>query len=243
MTIAVTDLVSGNNGVVQAATYVLTVPAGGVPAGALICLAVQEEWTSGSSPADVGTLADTAGNTYVKIGSTATITSGWKGALFYVKNCAALVSGNTITYTLKSANNAVSMSVLYATGIDTTAPLDTAVTTQHTGSGSGGTTTSGTPAVSGELFVTAFFNQKSGYTIDSGNGWATPFTYTRNGNGDGVGGGNQVNNGTGTQTFAPTTGSTDTWNTTIVGFKPAAGASRLPPSIYTLQAVNRATSW
>lgn len=183
-------------------TTVITVPAGGVPAGSLIVVTVQEDNTTGT----IGTITDTAGNTYTKITDLSPNAANANGrcAMFYVKDCLALVNGNSITYTKTTSGRLVDLAAFYATGVDTVAPLDTAVTATSSASSSAPTVTSGTPAVSGELFVgNAFWKGNATYTQDSGHGWSGQPDPVNNAT-MGMDGGSQVNAGVGTIIFSPT---------------------------------------
>lgn len=199
----------------------ITVGVGGVPSGALIAASTEHRANNASS----GSIADTPTNTYTEIvgaSLNATQTNG-RGVLWYKENCAALSSGNTITYTPPaSATNAIS--AFYATGIATSGSLDTAVTNSATGSSTTPSVTSGTPGVSGELFVAAVAQRGSSgtFTQDTTNSWAAPFNEASSGtaNGDArINGGNQVNGGAGTITYAPSYTVTSPWAAFVAGFK------------------------
>ena len=90
-------------------TFSITVPAGGVPAGAAIIVCIHVGFGTRS-------VADTAGNTYTEESSASAITPlSTIGSVFTKYNCAALVSGNTITVT-KDTGNAGAASAFYITG-------------------------------------------------------------------------------------------------------------------------------
>jgi hypothetical protein len=228
MAISVTNI--GQNNTTIGTTVSVTVPVGGVPAGALICVAVCDR--TNSVPA--GSVSDSAGNTYSAIvganlnGATA---SGY-GRIFYAWNVAALVSGNTITFTKASSNNG-GLSAFYATGIDAAAdPKDTAVTASSTSNSTTPSITSGTASVAGELFVAATpragaIGGPDSFTQDTGHGWAAPFNDVGgNGGADSrVSGGNQVNSGTGAITYAPTYGTAHSQCALICAFKPLASVT------------------
>ncbi len=227
MAIAVTTIGTAIDNVGSGATLAITVPGGGVPSGALIVVAAGEGLLASYSTG--GSMTDTAGNTYTQITHT-NIPVGDFAEVFYAKNVTALSSGNSITFTKQTSGDEAVLSAFYATGIDTSGPLDTAVTATATGTSSTPSVTSGTPAIAGELFVACLISQSNTqtYTQDSGNGWAAPFD-TNGFDGTNLGsnvvwvaGGNQVNSGTGTKTFAPTMSILARWAAIVVGFKAAA---------------------
>ena len=200
-------------------TTALTVPAGGVPSGALIVAAVQDRSTVSSG----GSVADSSSNTWAAIVALDCAgTSNGFGCVYYTYNATALSSGNTITHTKVTSGEKVALSVLYATGIDTSAPLDTAVTASASGTGTPFSVTSGTPSQSGELFL-GVLSEKSSQTWTNTSPWTTPFDFIAT-SGNGVGGANQVNSGTGTKTFSETITGTPNWAAFIVGFKAPAAA-------------------
>lgn len=207
MAIVVTD----NGGATNVSGTTLAKTAVTVAAGSLIVVRSAETGTT------LGTVTDSAGNTYTAITSVhpgGGVSTGTTG-LFYCKNCLALSSG-TVTFH-KTASGNCAIAVMSATGIDTVAPLDTAVTNTATGSSAAPSVTSGSPAVSGELFVAVAdwaTSSRTG-TQDTGDGWAAPpVAQTLDI------GGNQVNAGTGTLTYAPTLSGTSVWGAIIVAFKP-----------------------
>jgi len=130
-----------NNG--KASTgLAITVPAGGVPQGALIV------FCSTSLTNDVTAVSDTNNSGY-----TQAVSSGGppRTQTYYFPNCAALVSTNTITPTYAAATT-IAMSAFYATGIATVGPLDN-TTGVATGSSTTPSATTGTLLISGELVV------------------------------------------------------------------------------------------
>lgn len=186
-----------------------------VPAGSLIVVGTSE--ITNPTP---GTISDTAGNTYVAA-QTQVVSTAYLGTIFYVKNCLALSSG-TITFT--PAGTSPIMSAFYATGVDTTSPLDL-----HPSVSYASTTTpslaSGTPAVAGELFAALIFqNGTRTFTQDTTNSWATPFNQSVNGSQQ-LNGGSQVNSGSSAITFAPTLSSANNGAIIIATFKPQAATT------------------
>ena len=209
----------------------VTIPIGGIPAGSAVYVAVYEA-SIGSFVTANGLVADNAStpNTYTELSGGVEDGSGARLQIFQAYNSNALASGNTITYTLTSVTNRAVMSVFYATGLTTTNPFDGKHTTIFTSSPIAGNL-SLPPSVAGELFIAVAgwenFSTSAGYTLDTGNGWAVPPTAiestfsTSVTNYYGVGGGTQVNSGTGTLTTQPTFTATTNGSTIILGLKPA----------------------
>jgi hypothetical protein len=230
MAISVTNIGTGFSNA-TATTAAITVPAGGIPAGALIVVAVTENATIAAG----GSIADSSGtNSYSQITSAANATQGF-GAIWYAANVAALVSGNTITYTRASSLLDCSISAFYATGILTTSPVDTGVTASAgPASSSSPSITSGIPAVSGELFVAMVSNNSVvsnvnvTFTQDTTHGWAVPFTESIATGASSyamLDGGNQVNAGSSAKIFNPTLSGAKSVAIMVVGFKPAASVT------------------
>src|SRR5262245_18245845 len=131
MPIAVTNIAINDN--TFGSTVSVTVPAGGVPATALICVAVCDR--SGVAPG--GSVSDSKGNSYAAVvgASRGGVTSNGYGRIFRAYNATALVSGNTITYTKGSSGARAAISAFYATGILNTAdPADASVSASSVGS-------------------------------------------------------------------------------------------------------------
>lgn len=180
-----------------------------VPAGSLIFVTVRESVAIAS-----GTISDSAGNAWITIPGAASGGTAGFATNFYTYNSLALSAGS-ITYTKNTALNGTVLSALYATGIQTTAnPIDNSVTAGPTTSAAAAnppSITSGIPSISGDLLigVTAAADPTTllTYTTDTGHGWAVPPTFVASTAALGVvGGGSQVNSGTGATTFAPTFG-------------------------------------
>jgi hypothetical protein len=216
MTWAVTDQLTSTS--ISGATVVLTVNAA-IAAGSLVVVGVNEDSTGAT-----GTLADSQGNTYTAITTNSSI-SGNRVTVFYSVLGTALSTSDTWTFTKGNSGGKAGISALSATG-NLASPLDTAVTaTNQNASATSVTVTSGTPAVSGELFV-GFSGDSKGktWTQDTGHGWASPpDTFTTGiSSKDTTGiGGYQANAGTGTIVYAPTLAALGTITTIIVGFKPS----------------------
>ena len=223
MAISLTNIATNVAGF-SGATFSVTVPVGGVPAGSLI---VVVNWEQGT--ATVGTAVnDTAGNSYSKIASLANGANG-VASIWYAWNCLALVSGNTISYTVNNTNDSQAMSAFYATGVLATSdPLDAAVTKSASGTSAAPSLLSGTPSQSGELIVGAvgFAAASTTFTQDSADAAYQNFPVAVANATDlaGVGGGAVVNSGSGALTYAPAITSAP-WVEFVVGFKAAGGAA------------------
>lgn len=230
MAIVVTNI--GTNSAITSATT-LTLTGVTVPAGAAIVVATLDNGTTSTS----GTLADGGTNTYTK-GSTLT-EPFCAGCYFTVTNCAALTSA-TLTWT-RSGSGALghSMSAFYVTGVGALDSAVTAVSNNNTSNTNPLATslTSGTPSQAGDLFVAFFFgspDNAAGYIQDTTHGWAAPPTHLIDAfDAAEIGGGTQVNAGTGTKVFAAgwdTAQGNAYYALAIIGFAPAAGSgtSALP---------------
>lgn len=214
-------------GAVIALTVSITVGAGGVPAGNLIVVEVQDT-TPGAA---TGTMSDTAGNTYTLAISRSPNNSSTNGSTqyFYAWNCAALVSGNTIVYTGTSGTTSKSVSAVYTNEADNTAdPLISAVTTTATGTSATLSVTSGVPGVANAVFFACVGrNNPTGavFTQDTAHGWSNPPNDTHEGSGSphsGINGGSQVNATNSALTFAPGWSTTANQALLIIAFNPAS---------------------
>lgn len=191
-----------------------------VPTGALILVCVSESATGTS-----GGVTDGASNTYhlaqlELMNNSATI--GFT-AVYYAFNVTALSSAS-ITFTKQSTVHQAGISAFYSTfGQTTSAVFDSATVAGNFGSSSAPTVTSAASAgQSGELFAACSGNRAtSTFTQDTGNGWSTPFDSAGAAVPTSVlfGGGNFINSGTGTKTYAPTMGSSSSWADIITSFK------------------------
>ena len=211
MTISATSSGSGGNG--SNTTVVLSGVT--VPAGAIIVVAV----TEASGDALLGSVSDSAGNSYSLITSAdAGGSSFYESGIFYSTTGNAL-SGGSLTYTKHNGVANTAISAVYVTGAKASSPLDTAVTQRATGSSSAPSVTSGTPTSQGELFIATVGWPNATLTQDSGHGWASPpaqGSSTAN-----VAGGNQINSTAAALTFSPALGSAQSWAAFVIGFKPA----------------------
>lgn len=221
MAISVTTL--GTNSNTSGATVAIASLT--IPSGALIFVGSGE----GGTNLVGGTVADTPGNTYTQISFKNNNNIGSKGfgQTFYAKNAIALSSG-TITFTKETSGDRAVISGVYATGIDTAAPLDTAVTNTATGSSTAPSVASaGTASQAGNLVIgfASGNNSVSNFTVNAGNGWSASPDQVASGTGSTDSqsiGGNQVNAGTGSNTFA-VTGPNKEWAAFIAAFSPASG--------------------
>jgi len=227
MAIAVTNI---GTGAAIALGVSAAVGAGGVPAGTLIVVCVQDTTVGAAT----GSVADTAGNTYTLITSKSPNNSTTNGAaqMFYAWNSLALSSGDSITYTGTDATRSKSISAAYATGIQASSdPLIAASVNTATGTSQTLSVTSGSPGVAGALFV-AFVGRNNPtsatFTQDTADGWSNPPNDAHEGSGSphsAVNCGSQVNAANSTLTFAPG------WNTTcnqaqlIAAFTPSSGGT------------------
>ncbi len=205
-----------------ATTMVMTVPAGGVPVGSLIAVC---SFDGGGAE---NTVTDSAGNTYRKVASIIAVGS-MTANMFYAWNCAVLTSGQTITVAKATSTDGAAATAFYATGVmNTSDPLDTAVTNSKTATQTGTPTiTSGTPTQIGELIVgSLIWNNGGVITFTQMSNWSTPpnqsdaFSWS-------VVGGNTVNASLSPQTYNPTVGAmSSSYGMIIAGFKAAAAGAK-----------------
>jgi hypothetical protein len=183
----VIPLVSVNNigtnsvkALANSGTLSITVPAGGIPAGSLICVVMSTQATGSSQL----TITDTATNSYdVSIAHGVNNNAAVNGVdlIAYAYNSLALNSGNLITYTNTSGTtNTVAISAFYATGIFLAGNArDSAVTHGNGGSSTAPTVTANAAPISpNELYLGVLAtNGPSGdtFTQDASNAaWVTP---------------------------------------------------------------------
>lgn len=205
------------------ASIAITVPAGGVPQGALIIVCVADSSVSivGGSVADTGT------NIYTRItgADNNNLTTNGFGAIFSAPVTTALVPGNSIAYTLALTANAA-ITAFYAQSLQVS-PLDGAVTNTATGSSTAPSVAGASPPVgSGEFWVGMVSNTGPGteaFTQDATNAaWAAP--PTRVGiavTGPTIAGGVVTSGLTSALIYAPTLGTTHPWTAIVVAFKVA----------------------
>lgn len=199
------------------ATAVVTVGAGGVPAGCIVVVAV----TDNSNAAPGGSMADTGGNSYSAIhgaSQNATQANGFGRLWHSLALVTALVNTNTITYTKAISGSNATLSAAYITGANPIG-VDAAVSATATGSSTTPSVTSGTPIRAGELFIGWASNGTSSVAItqDAGNGgWVSPPDSTSSR----LIGANQTNAAATTRTYAPTYAMTSPWSAGIVSYNP-----------------------
>jgi hypothetical protein len=227
--ISVTDLT--NN--ISTAGATLTLALTSIPAGAAIILGAGEYNTQ-----VVGTLSDGTNGAYTNAKTQSNAAPSVLN-LFYFLNSAAFTGTATFTKGLSGSN--ATIQGVYATGIATASALDAAVTAGASSASANPPVinlASGTPGVSGELFVGISGGQTNGtvstWTPDTGNGWNTPAPFAMfqsqvNSNAaHWQAGGYQVNAGSAAKTFHPTLTAGNgarTADTIIVGFKATAVAA------------------
>lgn len=199
---------------------------GSIPSGSLIAAACNDR-----SSNTIGSQAftDTAGNTYTStgiIGAFGGVTTG-NINIYYVKNSLSLSSSNTITFTRATGTTTnAAISVLYATGVDQTNPYDSATrnTTNGTANMSTISVTSGTPSVSGELFIYACGTEGGTSAWTVGSGWSAPFDAASSGGASAnavIFGAYQINSGSGALTASPSWTTVKRAGIIILGFKPS----------------------
>lgn len=167
MAISVTNIGTASSASTQSLS--ITIPAGGVPAGAFIYFGITKN-SSSSSP----TISDTAGNTYVtNFGASylAGTTSNGYYRRTWVGACLPLSSGDTFTFSDTTVGaSATTISGIYATGVRS---INDPV---YTGSTTGGTGTTGTRTLnppSGGLAIGATATRSSSAVTQTG-GFASP---------------------------------------------------------------------
>jgi len=168
MTINVGNI--GSNTGTGVNTVTITVPVGGVPSGATILVCVSDSSTL------QGSVTDSVPNTYsqrVSIANNNNATNGY-GAIYATFNNSALISGNTIVFTLGVAGSNATVNALYVTG--TKNVLDDGVQNAF-GSSAAPLVTSGTPSGVGNVFLSMVSGAAAiaSFTQDSSNAaWASP---------------------------------------------------------------------
>lgn len=199
----------------------ITVPGGGVPAGALIIVCSSAR--SGSGPASATT--DSKSNTYTDVGKLSN-TVGETLDIQYAWNAIALVSGDTITVHYTSITYAIT--AFYWDGAQTSSdPRDTTAGASTTGSSQTPSLQMGAaPAVANSLAVGVIALAPD---VTFTNTWATTLPTMSETTGGGTATNAQVAGGseiTSTRdTYAPTLGASATWTEMIVVFKPLVAAS------------------
>ena len=228
MALSVTNI--GSNTGVAVSTVAVTVPAGGVPAGALVVVCVADNSVAGTG--GLNAVADTGGNTYkvaVQANNNGAAANGC-GIMWTAQVQNALVNTNTITYTLGTATSSAAVSAFYISG----APTLVEAAASATGSSAAPSVTSGTPSVAGDLFVAMVSGTTliASFTQDGTDAaWVSPPGQVSIA-APPLGGGNVVNAGAGTMKYAPAFGTSDTWAALIMGVQASAppdGQAWQPP--------------
>ena len=138
----------------------VTVPAGGIPAGALVVIIAKTIWLTGGGCLDGVNYDpfDSVGNTY-HAGSCGGSGGTFNVAMAYAYNVSAIAAGQTISiHNISGSSRALGMTVFYATGVKTTAdPRDSTVyaTVQSTANPFS-LQAGAAPAVAGTLLVGGF---------------------------------------------------------------------------------------
>jgi hypothetical protein len=201
------------------ATIAVTVPAGGIPAGATIVVGTGENIAASN-----GSCSDSKNGGGYSVAVSSLRGSGvGTGILFYKFNSVALVSGDTITYTLSGLHSAAISACYIAGAANLVNPLD--ATGSNSGQNNTPTVTSGTPAKAGDMFL-AFVSESSvgglsTFTQDSTNAnWQTPPNSTFSGGVEGLYGGSVINTAATARTYAPTpsAATTPNWAALIASF-------------------------
>jgi hypothetical protein len=211
----------GSSSTIVSGQITIAVGAGGVPVGAtvFVCCAVTASGASGS-------IADTGFNIYSIFGSKTNNNSSTNGTgfLFAAAVTTALVSGNTIVWTLGSGVSLAAVNVFYVLGLTVSASTGNVASdgsvAAAAGSSANPSVTSATPTVGGDFFVGMVSGTTlvSSFTQDSTNAaWASPPGQVSTA-APVLGGGNVVNPSATTRTYAPTFGTSDTWAALVGGF-------------------------
>jgi hypothetical protein len=200
-------------------------------AGDLIVAALM--WEDASAPASLGSVTDSAGNSYA-CGSTyqnnTTSSRPVLAAICYAQNIAASAS-NTVTGHFGATNNGfITLGIGEFSGIATSGALDAASGGSGAGAGSSSTVTSppGSTTIaitSGDLVVGGFESWDSSTGLSGGSG-----SYALVDNDASIGGGwvYGVISATSTQAAGVMTSSNDHWTGAVAAFKAAGGASCAP---------------
>jgi hypothetical protein len=199
----------------SACSATLTITAVTIPSGDLGVAAVYEDSATACGSLSDGTHSYTAAVQNNNSGS-----AGGFTCIFYFYYTSG-ISSATLTYTLNNTSSFTTFTAFYASGSSAT-PYDSAAL----GTGANGSVTSGTPSVSGELFVAIVAATTTNITFTQASGWSAPPNSVTINSTDLIAGGTLVNSGTSTKTFAPTLGgSSPQSNLFILGFEPPASAS------------------
>lgn len=226
-------------------SVVITVGAGGVPAGALIVVFAAGDY---ATVGEAFSIADSAGNSYTQKGpfhfTAGTYTQS--GVTFYVYNSLALVNTNTITVSNNVSYYSNAAIAFYRTDALTASdPLDTYPTPATGTSTSPSSNSSGTLAQANEAAISVTFAQSAStasFTWTHGTGWAAlpSVAYSNSiiSTYQGIWPEWQDVNATTALTGTATLGVSIPWAQIILTFK--LNAQQLPPALIINQAVKRA---
>lgn len=229
----VTNIGTNTGSVVS--TVAITVPAGGVPSGSLIVVCVADSSITGT-----GSVADTKSNTYTLPSSPAlpvtnnNLAANGFGSLYYAFNITALVSGDTITYTLGHVASSAAVSAFYAPSIlQSPTPFDNVIGTTSSGSSTTPSLSLANNAVgTGELWVAVVSNtggSGDSFTQDSTNAaWQNFPVRVGLAGGPTIAGGAFTNKAKTVADYAPVLGVSHPWAEFMVAFRVAAPAYSLP---------------
>lgn len=195
----------------------LTIPAGGVPAGAAMFLCMMQ------GQSQFITVSDTAGNSWLQDTSGYTPDFLLLATSYYSFSVAALVSGNTITmFVTGGASGTLAATAFYVTGGP--APLSTANSGSVTATSGTSTTPSAVSATAAATFWLGYVGSVSPtadtFTQDTVNGWAAPPTRISSNTGSPIcciAGGTLAAIAT-SKTYAPTLGTSRQWACAVASY-------------------------
>jgi hypothetical protein len=203
---------TASNTLVQS-TCIITVGAGGVPAGSTIVVCVAE-----AAYNVLDAVADSALNNYAPILSVGVPNPF--ASIYYCANASALVNGNNITFT-KGSSTSGAVSAFYVPGL-AGSPLDVNVSASASGISTPPSVTSGVPVSVGELIigvVAVASGPGDTFTQDATNAaYAAPPNRDNATSVIEIVGGSVINSGSSALTYAPSITSRR-WAALIVGFK------------------------
>lgn len=219
-TIGITDLGTANNSSGATVALSLTCPGGSL---VVVCVNEATATSAGSSSLSDGTNTYTAGPSVALGGS-----QGFAQTFYHYY--ATAQSGLTLTYTKATSGHTCAMAGLFATGVASSTPLDSAVSATAAGTTTSPTVTSGTPSQSGDLIIGfAAWGGASARTLTlqtAPPAFLAPPTSSTAQAAASVGGGSFQYCGTSAITFDPTLSGSVTGNGLIIfGFKPASAPS------------------
>ena len=192
-------------------------PVSNIAAGSLILVFVHERNTGGT----VGTLADSAGNTYVRAGAASpnNASTGGIASLWYVLSCKALSTSQSITFTKGLANTVTAMTAISFTYAGTLSVDQQPTPT--TGSSASPSITSAVPiGIAQRLWVgcVAMYLRATADAYNQPSGWTVGPDITLVSGTLGIGGGNLTSSDASAKTYNPTITSR-AWSAFLIGFK------------------------